>query len=73
MSEYGTAARRSAGTQSTARTALFTIGAALLIGLGLMGVAYWLVTQSWLDFLGLVPLALGAYLLFTRGTGPDRA
>jgi hypothetical protein len=49
------------------------IAAALLCGVGLIGVSYWLVTQNWLLFASLIPLIGGAYLLFTRVTGPDRA
>jgi hypothetical protein len=49
------------------------IAAALLCGLGLLGVAYWLLTQNWLYFASLIPLIGGAYLLFTRATGPDHA
>jgi hypothetical protein len=49
------------------------IAIALLCGVGLVGVAYWLVTQNWLYFAALVPLIGGAFLLFTRLSGPDRA
>jgi len=45
----------------------------LLCGVGLIGVSYWLLTQNWLFFAALIPLIGGAYLLFTRVTGPDRA
>jgi hypothetical protein len=51
----------------------FLVVSALLIGVGLFGVAYWLVTFEWIYFASLVPLILGAYMLFTRGTGSDRA
>ncbi len=49
------------------------VGSALLIGIGLLGVAYWLITFRWLYFASLVPLIVGAFLLFTRATGPDHA
>ena len=49
------------------------IAVSLLCGVGLIGVSYWLVTQNWLFFAALIPLIGGAYLLFTRVTGPDRA
>jgi hypothetical protein len=50
------------------------VGAALLIGLGLTSMAYWLITSfHWIYFAGVVPLAGGGYLLFTRFTGADRA
>lgn len=45
----------------------------VLIGVGLLTVAYWLVTFSWLMFLGLIPLSAGAVLLFTRATGVEHA
>lgn len=49
------------------------IAIALLCGVGIIGVAYWLLTQNWLYFAALIPLIGGALLLFTRLTGPDRA
>ncbi len=50
------------------------IGIAVLIGAGLFGTAYWLITDfSWLWFASLGAVVLGAYLLFSRGTGPDHA
>jgi hypothetical protein len=48
-------------------------GASVLAGVGLFGTFYWLVTLRWLYFASLAPLVVGAYLLFTRATGPDRA
>jgi hypothetical protein len=50
-----------------------TIAAAVLSGLGLWLIAYWLITFHWIYFVGVPILAVGAYLLFTRVTGPDRA
>jgi Na+/proline symporter len=47
--------------------------AAILCGLGLLGTAYWLVTLNWILFPSILLVALGAYLLFTRATGPERA
>ncbi len=47
--------------------------ASLLVGGGLLGTAYWLITFNWLLFLSLGPLIVGAFLLFTRLTGPDHA
>lgn len=51
----------------------YLVLSALLCGIGLFGVAYWQVTQDWLYFAGLIPLVIGAIMLFTRGTGADRA
>ncbi len=47
--------------------------AGLLIGVGLLGVAYWQITQSWLWFPSIVPVILGGGLLFTKWSGPDHA
>jgi len=49
------------------------VGSAVLAGVGLLGMFYWLLTFRWLYFTSLAALVLGAYLLFTRATGPDRA
>jgi len=54
-------------------TVLAIVGSAVLAGVGLLGTMYWLLTQRWLYFASLAPLVAGAYLLFTRATGPDRA
>ena len=51
----------------------FLVLSAILCGVGIFGLAYWLVTFNWVFFASLIPLVLGAYMLFTRGTGPDRA
>ncbi len=51
----------------------FLILSSLLCGVGLFGLAFWLITMDWLYFASLIPLIFGAYMLFTRGTGPDRA
>ena len=51
----------------------FLLLSAVLCGVGIFGTAYWLVTQNWFLFASLIPLVIGAYMLFTRGTGPDRA
>ena len=50
-----------------------TVGAALLAGVGMFGTAYWLITFRWEYFPCVGLVALGAYLLFTRATGADRA
>ncbi len=73
MSEYsgpeGTAARTSSGSVSIP----FLLASALLCGVGLFGLSFWLVTQDWLYFASLIPLVIGAVMLFQRGTGPDHA
>ncbi len=52
---------------------LTIIGSAVLAGVGILGMVYWLVTFRWVLFLSVIPFVVGAYLLFTRATGPDRA
>lgn len=49
------------------------VGSAVLAGVGIMGMIYWLVTFNWLFFASVIPLSGGAYLFFTRATGPDHA
>jgi hypothetical protein len=56
-----------------ALSVLAVTGSAILAGLGLLGTFYWLITFRWLYFASLVPLTVGAYLLFTRATGADHA
>ncbi len=55
------------------RTVLGIIGSAVLAGIGLVGLAYWLITFRWVLFASVIPVVVGAYLLFTRLTGPDHA
>ncbi len=63
-----------APTSSTGTLSIpFLVVAAVLCGVGLFGLSYWLLTQNWIAFASLLPLFLGAYMLFLRGTGPDRA
>ncbi|HXY11970.1 MAG TPA: hypothetical protein VEJ85_00535 [Thermoplasmata archaeon] len=73
MSEYASGEHSANATSSNGVSLPFLVLSALLIGLGLFGTAYWLVTFNWLYFASLLPLVLGAYMLFTRGTGPDQA
>lgn len=71
-----TAYESGAGAHSSTAGTLpipFLVLSALLCGVGLLGLAYWLVTFDWLYFASLIPLIFGALMLFTRGTGPDRA
>jgi len=73
MSEYPSGDRHESGRESESLSVPYLVLAAVLAGVGLFGMAYWLVTFDWLYFASVIPLALGAYMLFTRGTGPDRA
>jgi len=73
MSEYGSESHPTPATTASSVSLPFLVLAAVLIGVGLSGMAYWLVTFQWVYFASLIPLILGALMLFTRGTGPDRA
>ena len=73
---HGTPSLRSGGGSAATAAKVsvpFIVLAAVLCGVGLFGMAYWFVTGDWLWFAALAALIVGAYLLFTRGTGPDRA
>jgi hypothetical protein len=72
MSEYSGGERTHSPSRSTVSIP-YLIVSALLCGVGLFGMSFWLVTQNWLYFAALIPLILGALMLFTRGTGADRA
>jgi len=72
MSEY-----RSEGTAGHAPAANslsvpFLVLAAVLCGVGLFGMALWLVTFNWLLFASVLPLIGGAIMLFSRGSGSDQ-
>ena len=51
----------------------WVILAAVLCGLGILSLSYWLITFTWILFGGVVPLALGAYMLFSPRAGWDHA
>jgi len=73
MSGYGSESGSTHPSASGSVSVPFLVLASVLIGAGLSGMAYWLVTFQWLYFASVIPLILGAVMLFTRGTGPDRA
>ncbi len=73
MSEYPSGGRHEPASAAGSVSVPYLILSAVLAGVGLFGMAYWLVTFNWLYFASVIPLVLGAYMLFTRGTGPDRA
>jgi len=73
MSGYGATSGSAHASASGSVSVPFLVLASVLIGAGLSGMAYWLVTFQWLYFASVIPLVLGAVMLFTRGTGPDRA
>jgi len=49
------------------------VGAAVLVGAGITGLAYWLITFHWVFLASVAPLAAGGLILFSRWTGPDHA
>jgi hypothetical protein len=46
---------------------------AVMCGVGLFAVSYWLLTQNWLWFLGILPVILGAIMFLSPRMGPDHA
>ena len=73
MSGYRTAERKHSESEADSLSIPYLVLAAVLCGAGIFGLAYWLVTQNWLFFASVIPVILGALMLFTRGTGPDHA
>jgi len=73
MSEYRSGSRHESGSTAAPLSLPFLVLSAVLCGVGLFGMALFLVTFKWLYFAAVIPLVLGAYMLFTRGTGPDHA
>jgi hypothetical protein len=73
MADTTAAAHASAAHSEGSVSIPFVIGAAALIGLGLTGMAFWLITFHWIFLASVIPLAGGGLLLFTRASGPDHA
>ena len=73
MSEFSSEGPSVRSSTASELSVPFLVLASVLVGVGLFGMAYWLVTFNWVLFASVVPLAVGAYMLFARGTGPDRA
>ncbi|HYB79582.1 MAG TPA: hypothetical protein VEG66_07490 [Thermoplasmata archaeon] len=73
MSEYPSGDRHESSPSLTPLSIPYLVLSAVLCGVGLFGMALFLVTFKWLFFAAVIPLVLGAYMLFTRGTGPDHA
>lgn len=72
MAGFSSAADARPRRRSTVSVSYLVLSA-FFCGVGLFGMAYWLVTLNWAWFASLLPLVLGALMLFTRGTGTDRA
>jgi len=73
MSEYPSGERHESSSAVAPLSIPYLVLSSVLCGVGLFGMALFLVTFNWLYFTALIALVLGAYMLFTRGTGPDHA
>jgi hypothetical protein len=73
MSEFPSGDPHESHSVAASLSVPYLVLSAVLCGVGLFGMALFLVTFSWAFFAALIPLVVGAYMLFTRGTGPDRA
>lgn len=51
----------------------FVMLAAVLIGVGILALVYWLVTFEWIYFGGILPSLTGGLMLFHPRAGADRA
>jgi len=73
MSESAATAEAPSAHATSSVSIPFVIGAAVLVGIGIMGMAYWLITFHWVFLASVLPLAAGGLLLFSKGSGPDHA
>ncbi|MCI4369360.1 MAG: hypothetical protein L3K09_07360 [Thermoplasmata archaeon] len=73
MSDYPTAHPVDAEHPPNSISVPFVIAAAVLIGVGLFAMAAFLITFTWLYFLGILPVLAGALLLFDPRSGSDRS
>jgi hypothetical protein len=74
MSGYGGAhAAPAHGHVSSPISVPWVVLSAVLIGLGLFMLAYWLLTFNWFFFLGIAPCLAGGLMLFSRRAGVDSA
>jgi Na+/proline symporter len=51
----------------------FVVLAAIVAMLGLFSLLYWVITFQWVFFLGVVPMTIGALMLFHPKAGSNRA
>lgn len=72
MAVHATGATAHAAAKSTLSIP-FVVLAALLIGVGILALVYWIVTFDWLYFGGILPSLTGALMLFHPRAGADRA
>jgi membrane-bound ClpP family serine protease len=74
MSGYGGAHSASPhGHVKSPISVSWVVLSALLIGLGVFMMAYFLVTFRWFYFLGIAPCVAGGLMLFSRRAGLDSA
>ncbi|MCI4365496.1 MAG: hypothetical protein L3K10_05490 [Thermoplasmata archaeon] len=74
MSGYGTPpAAVSHGHVSSPISVPWVVLSAVLVGVGLFFVWWWVTTFDWLYFLGVAPCVLGGLMLFSRRAGLDSA
>jgi Na+/proline symporter len=73
MSEYAGGESKEHAVQRVPISVPFVVLAAVLCGLGLLSMSYWLITFNWALFAGVIPLVVGAYMLFTPRAGWDHA
>jgi len=73
MSEYAGAESKETAVERVPISVPFVILSAVLCGLGILSLTYWLITFSWILLGGVVPLAVGAYMFFSPRAGWDHA
>lgn len=73
MSEYAGAETTEHPVKRVPISVPWVVLSAVLCGLGLLSLTYWLVTQEWILLGGVLPLALGGYMLFSPRAGWDHA
>ncbi len=56
-----------------ARAAFWIVVASVLVGAGVTGLAYWLITFEWVLLASALLLLAGGLLFFSPLTGPDHA
>lgn len=73
MSGYGTPSEGHSHHAASPISIPWVVLAALLCGVGLLLVAVWLLTFSWIYFAGIVPVFVGALMFFNDRAGLDHA
>lgn len=73
MSEYAGGESTEHAVERVPISVPFVVLSAVLCGLGILSLSYWLITFSWVLLAGVIPLALGAYMFFSPLAGWDHA